>query len=327
MTIAAPLLVLAATQASAQGFYRRAKTEARELYQGRNRGAEQSDTASRRMRIGRNGQVTIQNISGDITVTAGSGDEMTMEAVKRTRGDRSQLGRVDIVIDERPGRVDIRTEHRTSFRSDNVSVDYTVVVPDGASVDLKSISGNVRVTGARGSVRVQSISGNVETNNAPRVEFARTVSGNVDLAGVSQDGDLSAQSISGYVHATGLKARSIDVNSVSGEIALRSASCERLNARSVSGGFEYTGTLARNGRYEVNSHSGDVRFVLGGNTGFELNAGSFSGSVRSDYGAISDRLRGRGRGPRNESVQSAVGDGSARLDLHTFSGNITIARQ
>ena len=80
----------------------------------------------------------------------------------------------------------------------------------------------------------------------------------------------------------------------------------------------------------MNSHSGNVRFTLGDNTGFELNAGSFSGSVRSDYpmtvgGEKSPEIR-RGRGPRRESLQSTFGDGSASLNLHTFSGNITIAK-
>ena len=171
--------------------------------------------------------------------------------------------------------------------------------------------------------------GNVSTSNAPRVEWARTVSGNVDLAGVSQDGDLEVQSISGGVHVTGLKARSLNANTVSGDITLASASIERVNARSVSGGFEYSGALARNGRYEVTSHSGDVRFTLSDSVGFELNASSFSGSVRSDY-AGSTAVGGgrRGRGFRREStVESTVGDGSAKLELRTFSGSIVISRR
>ena len=84
--VLASLVVLVATQASAQSSirqareeaqraYRRALAEARAAYQGRNRGPEQSDTLSRKVRIGRTGQVTVQNISGEITVSAGSGDE------------------------------------------------------------------------------------------------------------------------------------------------------------------------------------------------------------------------------------------------------------
>ena len=92
--VLASLVVLVATQASAQSSirqareeaqraYRRALAEARAAYQGRNRGPEQSDTLSRKVRIGRTGQVTVQNISGEITVSAGSGDEATIDAEGR----------------------------------------------------------------------------------------------------------------------------------------------------------------------------------------------------------------------------------------------------
>src|SRR5262245_50351989 len=81
------------------------------VYQGRDRGPEQTERFSRKVRLGRDGRFTIENIAGDITVTGGSGDEVSIEAVKRTRGDRSQLGTVQIVVDERPGRVEVRTNH------------------------------------------------------------------------------------------------------------------------------------------------------------------------------------------------------------------------
>lgn len=79
-------------------------------YQGRDRGPEQTERFSRRVKIGRDGRVSVGNISGDITVTAGSGDEVTIDAVKRARGDQSQLGLVRIVVEDRAGRVDVRTE-------------------------------------------------------------------------------------------------------------------------------------------------------------------------------------------------------------------------
>ena len=88
---------------------------------------------------------------------------MTIEAVKRTRGDRSQLGAVQIIVDDRPGRVEVRTEYESdrSYRNRNidVSVDYTVLVPATATVDVKSISGNVAVTGVQGAVHAETVSG------------------------------------------------------------------------------------------------------------------------------------------------------------------------
>ena len=307
-------------------------------YQGRDRGPEQTERFSRKVKIGRDGRVTLQNISGDITVTGGSGDEVSIEAMKRTRGDQNQLGLVRIVVDERGGRVDIRTDYDNTrmFRNLNVSVDYTLTVPSSASVDLKSVSGSVKVTGVKGAVRAESISGNVTTTDTPKVEAAKTVSGNVTLTGITIDGDLSAGSVSGTVTAKGVKAHALELGSVSGDVVVTDVTCDRLNAKSVSGGFEYSGTITRGGVYDVNVHSGTVRFTLANPTGFELTANTFSGSIRSDLPLTiggdrssnsSTSRNSRQRVVSNRSIRATFGDGSATVTLRTFSGDIVIAKR
>jgi DUF4097 and DUF4098 domain-containing protein YvlB len=306
-------------------------------YQGRDRGPEQTDRFSRKVKLGRDGRVTIGNISGNIVVTGGSGDEVTIDAVKHTRGDQSQLANVRIVVDDRSGRVDVRTEYdsnRFTRSNNNVSVDYTVTVPSSAAVEAKSVSGNIRVTGVRGAVRSESVSGDVTTSDTPKVETAKSVSGNVTLSGIQNDGDLSATSVSGTVSAKGVKAHALDLGSVSGDLMVSDVTCDRLNAKSVSGGFEYSGSIARGGIYDVNLHSGTARFVLANPVGFELTANTFSGNIRSDWpltiGGDRDRDRDRDdrrRGASNRSMRATFGDGSATLTVHTFSGDIVIAKR
>jgi hypothetical protein len=93
----------------------------------------------------------------------------------------------------------------------------------------------------------------------------------------------------------------------------------------VSGDVQFTGNLIRGGRYELSSHSGTVRAAVGGDTGFEVEATSFSGDVRSDF---SLKLEGNDGGRRrNRTIRGVYGDGSAVLDLTTFSGNIVISRR
>ncbi len=206
-------------------------------YQGRDRGPEQTDRFSRKVRLGRDGRFTIQNIAGDITVAVGSGDEVSIEAVKRTRGDRSQLATVQILVDERPGRVEVRTEH--TARNDRVAVDYTVTVPASTGVEAKSVSGNVKITGVQGVVRAETISGGVTTASTPKLEIAKSVSGDVDLTDATADADLNASSVSGAIRARGLKARTLELGTVSGDVTLSNIACTRLGVRSVSGSVEY----------------------------------------------------------------------------------------
>ena len=301
-------------------------------YQGRDRGPERTERFSRKVRIGRDGRVAVQNISGEITVTGGSGDEVSIEAVKRAHGDASQLERARIVVDDRSGRVDIRTEYDRD-RDNNVSVDYTLTVPTSASVEVRSISGNVKVSNVQGSVRAESVSGSVTTSATPRLEAAKSVSGDIDLTNAGTDADLTAGSVSGSLRAKGLKARGLDLGTVSGDVVLNDVSCERLSVKTVSGTVEFSGTLAKNGRYDLNSHSGNVRLTLAGDTGFVLNANTFSGSIRSDVpvtigGDPDANLRDdRRRGPVNHTIRATFGDGSASVSVRTFSGDIVIQKR
>jgi DUF4097 and DUF4098 domain-containing protein YvlB len=336
LSLAAAGLALAAASAAAQSADPRiivrdaVRRELVHSYQGRNRGPEQTDHFSRRIKIGRDGRVSVQNIAGDITVTGGPGDEVSIEAVKRARGDQSQLESVHIDVEERSGRVDVRTTH--TARNDRVSVDYTITVPSSAGVEVKSISGTIKVANVQGAVRADTVSGNVTTSDTPRLESAKSVSGNVLLTGAASDGDLSAGSVSGTVTARGVKARGLDVGSVSGDVIVTDVTCDRVGMKSVSGNVEYSGAITRGGRYDITSHSGNVRLILANPSGFELNANSFSGSIQSDLpltiGGDSDRRdRGNRRQRDNHTLHATYGDGSATLSVRSFSGNIVIAKR
>jgi DUF4097 and DUF4098 domain-containing protein YvlB len=310
-------------------------------YQGRNNGPEQTERFSRKVKIGRDGRFSLNNIAGDIVVTAGPSDEVSIEAVKKTRGDKSELANVQITVDDRAGRVDVRTEYEQNRtdrnrRTDHVSVDYTVTVPASASVDVHSISGSVKVTGVHGPLRAETISGTITVSDAPKLEAAKSVSGNVSLTGIASDGDLSASSVSGNVTAKGVKARGLDLGIISGDINVSDVTCERLGVKSVSGSVEYAGAIVKGGRYEINAHSGTVRLLLANPAGFELNANSFSGSIRSELPLTigGDSARRNGNTPRgrrdavnNHSMRATFGDGSATLVVRTFSGDIVIAKR
>src|SRR5215831_11055262 len=112
-----------------------------------------------------------------------------------------------------------------------------------------------------------------------------------------------------------VSARRIDAGSVSGGLRLEDIQSERVSAHTTSGGISMAGPLAKNVRCDLKSMSGDVRLVLAGNTGFELDASSFSGEIRAAEFPIT--LHG---GTSRHSIRGTYGDGSAVLNLSTFSG-------
>ncbi|MCA1584884.1 MAG: DUF4097 domain-containing protein [Acidobacteria bacterium] len=311
-----------------------------ERYTEARQGPEQTDRFVETYRVGRDAALDLSNLSGDVRVTGGSGSEIRVEAVKRVRSRdddnaRRLLEDLRIEVTQVGSRVEVRTLYpRTSGRMSG-SVDYTVSVPASAAVSVKSVSGDVSVGSVNGEVRAETVSGDLQVSSTPNLVVAKTVSGDVTARDIGTATALTLASVSGNVIATDLKVRTLEAGTVSGDVQLTGVQVERLTAKSVSGNIDFDATIARGGRYEFNSHSGNVRILLAGNVGFELDANTFSGSIRSDFPVTlrsntdNDREpRGRGgRGASNRTIRGAYGDASAVLSIRSFSGSVVISKR
>jgi hypothetical protein len=290
-------------------------------------GPLQTEKIAKSFKVGAAGTLDIANVSGDITITEGGGDTITVDAVKRFHGSeadaKDQFTRATVSMAERAGRVEIRTTY--TGRNVRVSVGYTVVAPAGTTVISRSVSGDIRVTGIRGDVHAESVSGDIVATNTPAASLLKTVSGDVTATGLASQDELRAGSISGNVVVRGAKLRSINADSISGDINLADVTAEQVTCGSISGEIDFAGPLSKSGRYEMKSQSGNVRLTLAGTTGFELDAQTFSGNVRSDLPVT--LKAGEPAGGHRKGIRGVNGDGSAQLLLKSFSGDITIAKK
>jgi Putative adhesin len=315
------------------GLQKRVEDESEHESQGREKDKEKDKRSSKwsivkgeriakSFQVGDAGGLRVSNIAGDISVSGTDGGEIQVEAIKHGKGHsdgeaREQLGNVDVQIRQVGNRVEIDTTHQRHSRA---WVDYIVTVPRGTSVDLKTVSGDVKLTDVKGEVRAESVSGDVVAASLGRVAALKSVSGDVQVSGIESDGDLSISNVSGDVHATSVKTRSAAVATVSGDVTLKACTCKEARLHSVSGGIEYSGRLTRGGRYELKSHSGDI--ILSTSEGFDLEAMTFSGDLRS---AAPLSTAGGMRGP-GKVFRGAVGGGGAFVEIKTFSGDIVLVK-
>ena len=296
--------------------------------------AEEVERTTRTLNIGADGEINVTNISGDISVARGSGNSATVEIIKTARAEtaedaKAQLGMVTVDVIDRGPRAEIKTRYpsdddwrRRGRRNVNVDVDFNITVPPQARVVLHSISGSLAVRDVAGALLLDTISGNIKLTNSGRMANAKTISGNVELTDTSVDGTLNGATISGTVRLKNVTARSLNLSSVSGTILAENVTCERIDAQSVSGDVTFSGDFEPNGRYEFTSHSGSVKLAVGSKTGFQVEATSFSGGIRSDLPLT---LEGGQRG--NKTLRGRYGNGSAILDLTSFSGSIVITKR
>jgi DUF4097 and DUF4098 domain-containing protein YvlB len=296
---------------------------------------EQVDRTTRTLRVGANGELQLSNIAGDISITRGSGNDVSVEIIKTARGSddadaREMLQLVQVEVLERSGRAEVRARYpegeerrRNNRRNINVQVAFNVAVPPNVRIRASSISGSITAKDVSGEISAESVSGSVRVLNGGRIGSAKSISGNVEVSDTDIDGSLNASSASGSVVLRRVKGRQLTLGSISGNVELDDIECQQLEAQSVSGNVRFGGLVAKGGRYELNSHSGNVTAALGGSTGFEVEATTFSGSIRSDFSFSSNGDQSRWR----RSIRGVYGDGSAILELNTFSGSIVISKR
>ena len=278
--------------------------------------------------LAKNGKVYLSNVSGDIEVVAWKEAQVKIEALKTSRAgslDRAKenAGEVAIEVTKTADMVRIETRYprrRGGFwggDSINVSVDYKIWVPEQAAVELKSMSGDVIVGSLGGKVTVGSMSGNVDLLGAAGAEVDLK-SGDLTVENIT--GDVHLETMSGTIKASRIKG-SIEAGVVSGDISLREVSdAQSVNAHNVSGNVTYVGKIKAGGRYELRTHSGDVRVTVPADSSFDLEASTFSGDIDSDFeiqviGKISPR-----------EIQGTVGKGGATVILGSFSGNVDLKK-
>ena len=276
-------------------------------------------------KVGDGGSLRLANIAGNVIVTGSGGGEMTIEAVSRGRGRTEAEAlqrRDDVQVDMRQtgNRVEVDTIHKRGSRA---WVEYTVSVPAGTTLDIKSVAGDIKVANVRGEVRAESVSGTVVAASLVRIAVLKSVSGNVQVTDSSSEGEAALGSVSGSVTAQGFKSRSADVGTVSGDVMLKGCTCGQARVNSVSGTITYTGKLEKQGRYEFKSHSGDIKIAT--SDGFDIEASTFSGSVKPEVGLV---MRSGDSGERRmgRSIKGTVGGGGAYVEARTFSGSIYLMK-
>lgn len=251
------------------------------------------------------GTVDLSLVSGEIHVTSWNRGEVKIHATS----DRGILR-----LDASPSRLTLSVR---SERGDLGDTRYEVTVPASARVITRSVSGDIESRGGS-EVEAHSVSGDITLSDASGRARIETVSGTVHATHVGSglrvdavSGDLSLSDIVGDV----------DVQTVSGEIELDGVRSSYVHTETVSGDTRFAGTLDPKGRYELHSHSGDIRLSIPP-VGASFEVETFSGDIESDYPMTMQPRTGGD----HKRMEFAINGGGARVSAETFSGDVKIER-
>jgi len=279
--------------------------------------------------LAKDGKVTLQNITGSIDVKSWNKGEVKIDATKISRAStldkaKENAGLVKIEVEKDGNTLRIKTEYPDEGkimrrRSLNVSVKYSLVIPAKASVKIDSVTGDVDLEKIGGAVKVSIVTGGIVVKKADKGVDCETVTGKINLQNIT--GDAFMETVTGRITASHIKG-SIKANVVTGRIELRDVSeASVVDGNTVTGTVIYDGKINRDGRYTLNTHTGRIEMTLPADSGFDLEANTFSGRIESDFDIkISGKIS-------KKRISGVVNKGGPLVKLSTFSGNVYLKKK
>lgn len=252
------------------------------------------------------GRLEISNFSGSVSVSTWSRDAVRVRV-------RSE-GRTEVEVSPELGGLQLNSLAR---RGPPGHVDYTLTAPAWMPIEISGPMNDVEIDGTQASVKVETVNGDVTLRGGTGDIELSSVQGGVDVVGAN--GRLKLSSINQGVSMSRVSGQA-EVETVNGDILLDDVKLDVLDASSVSGNVWLNGTFRPDGRYQIESHSGDIQIVLPDKPNARVTVSTFSGEFSSDFQVMLSELKSK------EHVNFALGTGGPRLDLESFSGRIQLLK-
>jgi hypothetical protein len=250
-------------------------------------------------------RLSLDNFDGSVTITTWNRNSL------RVQGTHDDDTRVDINV----GGTSVSVRGRSRYGPPEV--EYRLTVPADMSLEINTHSGDVEIDGTRGEVQVQTVEGKVTVNGGTGRISLSSVEGEVLLTNASGRVNISAVDGSVTVRST---SGDLQVSAVDGAVLLEDIDATNVDANTVDGEIEFTGSFQSTGRYRLSSHDGDVTVTVP-SIDAAVSVATFEGEFESDFPVtITGRTQNRKR------LDFTLGKGSARLELESFDGSVRLRK-
>jgi DUF4097 and DUF4098 domain-containing protein YvlB len=277
-------------------------------FAGQTQRERQAPDTDRSENVARGARLSIDNFAGEVIVRSWDKDVLKVTA--------RHSSRTKISIRNTPTAVAVSSSSNTGV----ASVDYEITVPawmpvkiDGtynfvsiegvqSEVSASTTRGDITIKGGSGFVTARSIEGVISVDGAKGRISAESVNEGIKIANSS--GDIVAETTNGDISLIGVDARSVDVGTINGDVAVET-------------------NLAGGGRYRITTHNGDIVLATPETASATISVRTYNGDFRSYLplkgASPSDARRGK-------RVTFTLGAGSAEVELESFGGTIRIER-
>jgi len=229
--------------------------------------------------------LAVATASGSIRIEGQEVSEARVVATIRGQAPTEEEAReiaeaTEIRFEPSDDRLQIKADWPKMGNHRSVSVSYAIVVPRRTSVECSSASGSVEIVNLQGNVWADSASGSV-TGSALRAGNVHlsAASGSVRLSDASELGSCELQSCSGGASAEQVQADRVRIGSASGSVRLREVRAREIDLHAASGRVDADQIDCSRLTAESASGSASVEFSPSAPADVTADVHSASGSV------------------------------------------------
>ncbi|MGQ0701673.1 MAG: DUF4097 family beta strand repeat-containing protein [Gemmatimonadales bacterium] len=251
-------------------------------------------------------RLRLENMTGEITITAWDRNQVRIQA-SHGRSTRVEIRRAGAELSvEASGRFGPGGE-----------VDYDITVPAWMPLRLTAMAGDITVTGTRAAIEAEAMAGDLTVTGGSETLKLGAMAGDLQVSGAR--GKLELSNMGGDILVEDFQG-DLNVDAVSGDVILREIRTALAEVSTVSGDVMFDGAIQNGGRYALSSHSGDVVIGLAEGVNATVTAQWFNGDLRARFPLPQTESTGR------RSQRFRFGNGSAIVELETFSGDVVLMR-
>lgn len=254
-----------------------------------------------------NAVLSVSNHIGEIVIRTWNRDQVRVLARHSSRD--------GVKIVPSGSTVRIRSESRRGVPDE---VDYEITVPGSMAVDLWGLQADISVDGVGNGIQAETMSGDIDVRNSAGQISLRSVEGEITLA--RSRGNVEVNGVEGEISVLDFEGELI-VESIDGDIRLAGIRSSEVKAKTVDGDVRYDGTITDGGRYRLTTHDGDVVVAIPEGVNATVSVATFDGEFEAAFPVKLERTEAGRR------FTFLLGNGSARLELNTFDGDIQLVRR
>ncbi len=269
-------------------------------------------------------KIKIRNSRGFVKIYGSQEKKVKISYIITSRGSsqaKAERAMEEVDIDIRKSKSDVEINvdypsHNEWFSFRDCYVKFIIKVPENATLDIDTSSGDVITKNINSDIKIDTSSGDVRLEECEGGILVDTSSGDVALDGVR--GTVEIETSSGDISVKDTETTHLNLKSSSGDQKIRSSRIGELTSKASSGDIFLYGELTENGAIHASTSSGDVVFKLQEDLASRVNLSTRSGDMYMKY-EHEELKQGK------KTLECVISSEKALVEVKTSSGDITIA--